>query len=197
MQTKTKVKLVLVLILVLIIAILVVLFRTGVFQNKFDEVQGNLIGHSFNIEAYDSYGEQTLAISGKSVTISGNKHGEDLTSVITITIDGAEFQSCGDTLIFAEKGLTKEVDFSEDLESTGRGITPLSYKINQYKNKFGKSRIVIIKSQEGQPLMAYSGDKVYWEIVDDLPKTTKLMIDSKALYIHRANFQIIDKKLIN
>ena len=31
----------------------------------------------------------------------------------------------------------------------------------------------------------------------DLPKTTKLMIDGKALYIHRANFQIIDKSLLN
>ena len=38
--------------------------------------------------------------------------------------------------------------------------------------------------------------KVYWEVEDDLPKTTKLMIDGKPLYIHRANFQIIDKKLL-
>lgn len=32
---------------------------------------------------------------------------------------------------------------------------------------------------------------------DGLPKMTKLMIDNKALYIHRANFQIIDKDLLN
>lgn len=32
--------------------------------------------------------------------------------------------------------------------------------------------------------------------VSDLPKMTKLMIDGKALYIHRANFQIIDKELL-
>jgi len=46
------------------------------------------------------------------------------------------------------------------------------------------------------PICAYSGDEVYWEIPNDLPKMTKLMIDGKALYIHRANFEIIDKKLI-
>lgn len=34
------------------------------------------------------------------------------------------------------------------------------------------------------------------EIPDDLPKFTKLMIDGKALYIYRANFQIIDKSLL-
>ena len=47
------------------------------------------------------------------------------------------------------------------------------------------------------PVTAYSGDEVYWEIPDDLPKMTKLMIDGKALYIHRANFQIIDKALLD
>lgn len=46
-------------------------------------------------------------------------------------------------------------------------------------------------------ICAYSGDEVYWKVCKDLPKTTKLMIDGKALYIHRANFQIIDKKLLN
>ncbi|MFR7509818.1 MULTISPECIES: DUF5052 family protein [Blautia] len=59
-------------------------------------------------------------------------------------------------------------------------------------NDFGKSRIVVIKSRLGQPIAAFSGDDVYW----DLPKMTKLMVDGKALYIHRANYQIIDKKLL-
>lgn len=68
--------------------------------------------------------------------------------------------------------------------------------VNKYKNAFGKSRIVVVKSQLGQPITAFSGEDVYWEIPNDLPKTTKLMIDDKALYIHRGNFQIIDKALL-
>ena len=51
---------------------------------------------------------------------------------------------------------------------------------------------VKLPSQLGQPIKAYQGDDVYWEIPENLPKMTKLMIDGKALYIHRANFQIID-----
>lgn len=39
-------------------------------------------------------------------------------------------------------------------------------------------------------------DDVYWEVTDDLPKMTKLMVDGKALYIHRANYQINDKELL-
>jgi len=69
--------------------------------------------------------------------------------------------------------------------------------VNDYKNFFGKGYVVVIQSQPGVPICAYSGDDAYWEVRDDLPKTTKLMIDGKALYIHRANFQIIDKDLID
>ena len=74
--------------------------------------------------------------------------------------------------------------------------TAIAGVLNKYKNMFGKARVVVIKSQLGQPIVAYSGEDVYWEIPDDLPKFTKLMIDGKALYIHRANFQIIDKSLL-
>ena len=56
--------------------------------------------------------------------------------------------------------------------------------------------VLVIQSQLGVPICAYSGDNVYWEVCDDLPKTTKLMIDGKAIYVHRANFQIIDLSLL-
>ena len=94
-----------------------------------------------------------------------------------------------------------EVDFTqEDITSHSTGKisenTYIAGIVNYYKNYFGKSRVVVIKSQLGQPIAAYSGDEVFWKIPDDLPKMTKLMIDGKALYIHRANFQIIDKELL-
>ena len=57
--------------------------------------------------------------------------------------------------------------------------------------------VVVIKSQTGAPIYVFSGRSVYWEIPDDLPKFTKLSIDGKPLYIHRANFQIIDAKLLD
>ena len=127
--------------------------------------------------------------------------GYELSSVITINIDGKEIQSCGDTCIFEQNGLNAEVNFTqEDIQSQSSGAitdnTIIAGIVNKYKNSFGKSRVVVIKSQLGQPITAYSGDKVYWKIPQDLPKMTKLMIDGKALYIHRANFQIIDKELL-
>ena len=166
------------------------------------------------ITTYDNYGQQTMQTTGKRISVSGNKvktsgytetgiafESWELSRVITITIDGYELESCGDTCIFAEKGLKPDMDFTtpEFIESHGGSpltITSLSYQLNQYKNFFGKRRVVVIKSQTGQPIVAYSGNNVYWEVETDLPKTTKLVIDNKSLYIHRANFQIIDKNLL-
>lgn len=177
-----------------------------------NDIKGSLIGNQYTIYTYDNFGNLVLETSGKKIDIAGNPvkttsydengkviTGYELSSVITITIDGNEIESCGDTCIFVQKGLTPDVDFTtETIKSSGSvlDITSLSAKLNQYKNKFGKARVVVIKSQLGNPIMAFSGDSVYWEIPEGLPKMTKLMIDGKALYIHRANFQIIDKELI-
>ncbi len=178
-----------------------------------NDIKGSLIGNQYTIYTYDNFGNLVLETSGKKIDIAGNPvkttsydengkviTGYELSSVITITIDGNEIESCGDTCIFVQKGLTPDVDFMTQTIQTGSStifdITSLSAKLNQYKNRFGKARVVVIKSQLGNPIMAFSGDSVYWEIPEDLPKMTKLMIDGKALYIHRANFQIIDKELL-
>ena len=88
----------------------------------------------------------------------------------------------------------------DKIDSNSSGIldsTLISGMVNSIKNKFGKPMVVVIKSQMGAPIYAFSGNKVYWEIENDLPRFTKLMIDGKALYIHRANFQIVDKALLD
>ena len=201
-----------------IITIVVMLFSLSgcsMLESKINDLKGNLVGNGYDIYTYDNYGEKVLETSGDKISITGNKTettsydsdgseitGYDLSSVITITIDGAEIQSCGDTCIFEQDGLNAEVNFTQEvIDSQTDGSldenTAIARFVNRYKNMFGKSRVVVIKSQLGQPITAYSGDDVYWEIPDDLPKMTKLMIDGKALYIHRANFQIIDKALLD
>lgn len=55
---------------------------------------------------------------------------------------------------------------------------------------------MVIQSQMGNPICMFMGDEVSWNIPRNLPKTTELLIDNKAVYIHRANFAIIDTKLL-
>lgn len=203
-------------LLATIICICIITWLTGCAANDdyMNDVKGNLSGNSYTIYTYDNYGQKVMTTTGDKINIAGNKTKSkgydsegnettsyDVSSVITILIDGKEIESCGDTCIFEQKGLKPEVDFTqEDIISHSTGKisenTYIAGIVNYYKNYFGKSRVVVIKSQLGQPIAAYSGDEVFWKIPDDLPKMTKLMIDGKALYIHRANFQIIDKELL-
>lgn len=187
----------------------------ALFESEVNELNGEISGNTYNASFYSNDGEKFMDMSGQKINLSSNivkeysyssgsgwGYVETLSSVVTVTIDGNEVQSCGSTMIFAENGLEPEVDFinPDKIESTTDGSladnTIIAATVNRYKNYFGKSRVVVIQSQLGNPICAYSGDEVYWKVCEDLPKTTKLMIDGKALYIHRANFQIIDKDLL-
>lgn len=184
------------------------------FSSKKNQLKGSLIGVSYTAEFYDNYGALFTTVTGENIDIDGNFVEEQgiasdgtsttnysLSSVVTITIDGKQMESCGNTIIFSESGLKKDVDFSlEDINSTSDGsvssLTSVAKLVNKFKNDFGKPTVVVIQSQLGVPICAYSGDEVRWEVPDDLPKMTRLMIDGKALYIHRANFEIIDRDLL-
>ena len=204
--------------LIVMLVLLLSLAGCGIasLESSVNDIKGQLIGISFECQFYDNYGEKFLTASGTKVGMTGNIIEEAvidssdgststeyaLSSVVTISIDGNELQSCGDTIIFEESGLEPDAEFQlNDIESKSSGKfsenTIVSGIVNDYKNFFGKGQVIVIQSQLGVPICAYSGDDVYWEVRNDLPKTTKLMIDGKALYIHRANFQIIDKDLID
>lgn len=177
------------------------------------DLHGSIFGNEYYIDTFDNNGNRTLRTHGKKIDIDPNIIEEKvytengwvstntLSSVLTITIDGKQMISCGDTCIFYDTDLKPDYEFYLDqIESSSSGIlssTLIAGKVNEVKNAFGKPMVVIVKSQMGAPIYAFSGKKVYWEVEDDLPRFTKLMIDGKALYIHRANFQIIDKKLLD
>lgn len=184
-------------------------------ESGIHDLHGSIIGNEYNIDIFDNMGERTLKAHGKKIDIDNNIVEEKtyssnsdewyatktLSSVITITVDGKQLISCGDTCIFYDKRLTPEYEFYlDDIDSDSSSAwdaTLIAGKVNSVKNVFGKPMVVVIKSQMGAPIYAFSGNKVYWEIQEDLPRFTKLMIDGKALYIHRANFQIIDKALLD
>ena len=200
----------------LLVFVLACLLVTGcsAFQSGVHDLHGSIIGNSYTIDTFDNFGNRVMKVTGKRIDIDPNIVDEyaydseggwinekTLSSVITITVDGKQLISCGDTCIFYENGLTPDYEFYLDnIESSGTGLltetTLIAGRVNEIKNKFGKPMVVVIKSQTGAPIYAFSGNRVYWEIPEDLPKFTKLTVDGKALYIHRANFQIVDKALL-
>ena len=201
-------------IIAIAIMLLLATLLTGCagFQSDVNSLNGSITGNTYECQFFSNHGQKFMTMSGQKIDINENTvreriytdrgwgYTQTLSSVITVTVDGNEVESCGTTILFIEDGLTPDVDFTmQDITSVAQGIldnTILANTVNRYKNWFGKSRVVVIQSQMGDPIMAFSGDEVYYTVCEDLPKTTKLMIDGHALYIHRANFQIIDKDLL-
>lgn len=198
----------------LIIAMTLSFTGCAMLESEFKDLKGNLVGQEFTIDTFDNFGTLTMKTHGEKINIEPNiveersysseggwGYVETLSSAITITIDGHQMTSCGDTCIFYEKGLEPEYDFTvSNIDSEADGFTSntaIAGMVNSVENAFGKPVVVVVKSQTGYPLYAFSGNNVYWEIPDDLPKCTLLNIDGKHLYIHRANYQIIDKALLD
>lgn len=198
---------------------LVLVFMLGVtsltgcsyLDSKIKDIKGELIGNSFDISIYDNFGNNTLNISGDKVQVDANvvevksvdsdgtwSTTYEMSSVTTNTIDGSNMEQVGNTVIYAEKGLNKITDFElpTDIETSGGTFNLLDRNINSIKNMIGTPKVVVISSQLGVPIAVYGGDEVYYEIPDDLPKMTKLVVDGKALYIHRANYVILDTAMI-
>lgn len=90
----------------------------AMFESKINDIKGNLVGNGYTIDTFDNYGKRVMTTTGDKINIQGNPvettsydsdgsiiTGYELSSVITITIDGQEIESCGDTCIFTQKGL--------------------------------------------------------------------------------------------
>ena len=211
---KKRSKLVLLFATVALLATMLTGCEWAGFGSSLNDLKGSIKGNTYECQFYSNSGELFMTAEGKNIKLSPNivdeytysgeywEITETMSSVISITIDGKQIESCGSTVLFVEKGLKPDVEFdtadihiSSDAEGLGDWAI-IAETVNKYIIFFGKGTIVVIQSQLGDPICAYSGDDVYWEVSEDLPKTTKLMVDGKALYIHRANFQIIDKELL-
>lgn len=190
-----------------------ILSSCAMFDSKVNSLNGSITGNTYECQFYSNNGNKFMTLTGQKIDINSNiirertydsdgwGYVKTLSSVITITVDGHQMSNCGSTVLFVEKGLTPDVDFQvESISSEASGVgdnTIIANIVNRYKNVFGKPVVAVIQSQLGDPICAFSGNDVYWEVCEDLPKTTKLMIDGHALYIHRANFQLIDIDLLN
>lgn len=194
-----------------------------------DENEG--ISLTYTADFYDNSGGRWLSVEGKSFSISPNKvkiyswdsdgswiSSYEMSSVMSIEIDGNHIESCGSTVIFADSRLEKcDIDFDAEIttvDATDRNqdstiSQPTDIRVDDWfriqnwwmgqknlNNDSRGARLVIIQSQLGNPICVYSGDDVTWDIPKNLPKTTMVTIDGKVLYIHRANFSIVDMGLI-
>ena len=183
-------------------------------DESFKEFKGELVGNDFTVKSYDNYGNLISKAIGDSVELSTfNEQSfldslrsqeqdfqESGSSVIEVLIDGEQMISVGNTMLFIEDGIDYVEEFEQELikvdTQNGLNIIGIDRLVNRFKNAFGKGRVVVVCSQLGIPIAMFEGDKVRVTIPNDLPKTTRITIDGKSLYIHRANFQIFDTDML-
>lgn len=172
--------------------------------------KGALIGQEFVISQYDNFANKTLEVSGSKVNIGLLENDSNLvdstnssvtfpSTLLEITVNGHQMFNMGNTLIFAEKGLDVVKDFevpSEINVNKGGSLVSIDRMLNNYKNLIGAEKIIVVYSQTGIPIGVYQGKDVYVEVPDDLPKMTLLNIDGKSLYVHRANYVILDSEMV-
>lgn len=180
---------------------------------------------TYTAEFYRNNGNMWLTVEGSNFDISPNKtknymfdtsgnwtYEWETSSVVSIEIDGHNIENCGSTVLFYDNRLEKldmEIPTEVILNDDGNDSidTPNSFMFSDYwrlnywwitnnqANKKVASRVVLIQSQEGDPVCMFSGDAVSWKVSKNLPKTTEIEIDGMMVYIHRANFAIIDTSI--
>ena len=184
-------------LLTLAIVFLVSLAGCAYLDTTFSKLTGMLIGKDYTISQYDDFGNKVFTATGDRISMNTELDESGVpSSYVDITIDGYEWLHVGSTLVFAQEGVDMITDFSipenmDTTESNSSGLIAVDRFINNYKNMFGKSQIVLVSSQNGTPIGLFQGDKCYTEIPSDLPKTTLINIDGKLVYVHRANIDII------
>lgn len=202
---KGKYKLIILVIITCIIASSIV--GCAKVKDLVGKLKGDLVGQRFTVSTYDDYGNKTLTVEGNKVTVGllqnsdnfDKKSSEFKSEVLEVTVNGNQMFQVGNTVIFAEDGLDmiEGYDIPKDVKvNNGGGYVPLDRYINDVKNKIGKEKTIIISSQQGIPIGVYQGKDVYVTIPEDLPKMTRINIDGKTLYIHRANYTILDSKML-
>lgn len=173
--------------------------------NSFSE---DLTGRNFTITQYDHFGNPTMSIHGDSVAVgllqnSANFSTESTgfeSEVLEFTVDSNQVFAVGDTCIIAEEGLDLVTDYEFDSNiDVADGQVAFMYGdrlLNDLRNRIGKKMVIVIRSQLGIPIGVYQGDEVYVSVPSYLPKTTLITIDDKSLYIHRADYTIMDAAML-
>lgn len=177
---------------------------------------------SFVAEFYDNHGTEWLSVEGTSFDISPNKvkeyyydsdgswiSGYTTSSVVSVDIDGRNIETCGSTVLFYDTRLEKlDIEIPSDVTLSEGDSASIStpddlrwrdhWTLNWWwitkdiENDTYGSRVVIIQSQNGDPICMFTGENVTWDVSRNLPKTTEICIDGKMVYVHRANYAIVD-----
>ena len=192
-----------------IIATTLVLSGCNWLEYKIGSLKEQFVGRELTVQTYDENSQMIDRVQGKSVSIEADEdfslkdaNGDTVekSSVLNITVGGKQMLHVGSSLIAYEEGLQnifEEYVQQVDLNSFNRSVPFINRMVNDLQNlTTGKEKIVLIRSQSGQPLATFAGNDVSY-FATEIDKSTGIMIDGKYLFIYRCDYTIYDLALLN
>ena len=192
----------------LVVALVFTLAGCNWFEKKLGDLKEALVGREMIIQTYDENSQLIDRVQGESVSIKADDEFEltdvdgnvvEKSSVLNVTVGGNEIIHVGSSLISHELGLENIFDvyaMSIDLDNIDRAVPFVNRMVIELKNyTTGKDKIVLIRSQSGQPLATFAGDDVSY-YATDIENSTALLIDGEFLFIYRCDYTIYDTELL-
>lgn len=191
-----------------VLAATIVLSGCNWLEMKFGNIKEQFVGRELTIQTYDENSQLIDRVQGKSVSIEADEdfslkdvdgNTVEKSSVLNITVGGKQMLHVGSSLIAYEDGLEDLFDLYSkqvDLSNFDRSVPFINRMVNDLANyTTGKDKVVLIRSQSGQPLATFAGDDVSY-YATEMDKSTGLLIDGHYLFIYRCDYTIYDLSLL-
>ena len=177
-------------------------------DTKIDNVGSLMMGRAATVTTYNVHGQKLDTIHGKSIDIrrdetfdstdaEGNSNKDS--SVLKISVGKSTMTHVGSTLLMVEDGIVSVTDAlpkTVTIENTDRGTPFVNFIKQRFHNLWkGKSRTILVRSQNGSPIGIFAGNTVEY-YATSAPKSTMLKIDGKYLLIYRSDYTLYDTDLL-
>lgn len=155
---------------------------------KVDQVEGT----SFRVTRDERFDTTSTNSDGTS---SDKKDSQ----VLMISIGDSHISHVGSSLILAQVGLTDvtaDAAATVQLQNSQPGVPILNDFIEKNRNLWqGKSKTIMLRSQDGTPIAVYAGNQVE-AFATDIPKSTAFRIDGKYLLAYRVDYTVYNNDLL-
>lgn len=178
-------------------------------EYKIGSMKEQFVGRELTVQSYDESSQMIDRVAGESVSIEAddkfslkdvNGDTVEKSAVLNITVGGKQMLHVGSSLIAYEEGLEnifEEYVQTVDLNNFNKSVPFVNRMVNDLQNlTTGKAKIVLIRSQSGQPLATFAGNDVSY-FATEIDKSTGIMIDGKYLFVYRCDYTIYDLALLN
>ena len=182
-------------IMLLAFSLVVFLYLMNMWSTKdaygTDRIKEESTNVAYNISTYDEYGKvlSTLSSSGVNLTVDHYSDDENNKKVrhdlIRLDTSKGYIETSSSYLVAYPKSL-KPIKHKDDEDPYANGLVK--------NNGLGYSKILVIKTEIGKPIIAFSGYSIQQKYCD-INNSEVFVVDNRLIYVYKGEFSIIDGSL--